>query len=89
MCQPLTFHSRLTSKPILAHCFCDVTAGPENAQTEKCDVGQITAVVPLKKLNSYGKNINPWLLPNPSFCACPHISLFVLSRAEWTLGNVE
>lgn len=49
MCQPLRFHSELTSKPILAHCFCDVAAGPENAQTEKCDVGQITAVVPLKK----------------------------------------
>lgn len=50
MCQSLRFHSRLTSKPILVHCFCDVAAGPENAQTEKCDVGQITAVVSLKKV---------------------------------------
>lgn len=50
MCQPLRFHSGMTSKPILVHCFCDVAAGPKNAQTEKCDVGQITAVVPLKKV---------------------------------------
>ena len=50
MCQPLCFHSELTSKPILVHCFCDVAAGPENAQTEKCDVGQITAVVLPKKV---------------------------------------
>lgn len=90
MCQPFHFHSGLTSKTILAYCFCYVAAGPENAQTEKCDVGQITAFVPLKKWNSYGKNINSWLPPNPSFCVCcPHISLFVHSRAEWTLGNVE
>ena len=50
MCQPLRFHSGPTSKPILVHCFCDVAVGPENAQTEKCDVGQITAVVALKKV---------------------------------------
>lgn len=29
-------------KAHFSHCFCDVAAGPENAQTEKCDVGQIT-----------------------------------------------
>lgn len=49
MCQPLGFHSAATSKTILVHCLCDVAARPENAQTEKCDVGQITAVVALKK----------------------------------------
>lgn len=49
MCQPLRFHSALTSKPTLAHCFCDVAAGPETAQTEKCDVGQITELCPWRK----------------------------------------
>lgn len=48
MCQPLHFLSGLTSKPILVHCFCDAAAGPESAQTEKRDVGQITAVAPKK-----------------------------------------
>lgn len=50
MCQTRRFHSAATSKHIRAHCFCDVAVGPQNAQTEKCDVGQITAVVPLEKM---------------------------------------
>lgn len=83
MCQPLRSHSGPTSKPTSAHCFCDVAAGPKNAQTEKCDVGQITAVVPLKKSNSYGKAMKPWLRTEPSICSgCPR-------GAEWTLGNVK
>lgn len=85
MCQPLHFHSGLTSKPILLHCLCDVAAGPENAQTEKCDVGQ----VPLekKKSDSYGQNIKPWLPPNTSSsaCCCSHSSLFVHRGAKWKL----
>lgn len=46
MCQLLHFHSELTSKPDLAHCLCDVAAAPENAQTEKSDVGQIIELCP-------------------------------------------
>lgn len=62
---------------------------PKNAQTEKCDVGQITAVVPVKKKrNSYGQSIEPWLPPKPGFCACfPHTSLSVHCRSEWKLGE--
>lgn len=49
MCQPHRFHSAWTSKRIWLHCVHDVAVGPQNGQTEKCDVGQITAVAPLKK----------------------------------------
>ena len=35
MCQPRRFHSGLTSKPILVHCFCDVAAGPEKCPNRK------------------------------------------------------
>lgn len=60
---------------------------PKNGQTEKCDVGQIKAVVALKKKwNSYCQKIKPWLPANPSFCVrCPNIC----SRVEWTLASVK
>lgn len=50
MCQSLRSHSGTTSKPVLA-LLSSLTwlLDPKNAQTEKCDVGQITAVVLLKK----------------------------------------
>lgn len=57
MCQSRRSHSPLDFKAR----FCAIVAvtwppHPKNAQTEKCDVGQITAVVrPLKKWNSYGQ----------------------------------
>lgn len=80
---PLRFHSGLTSKPILAHCFCDVAAGPEMPKQKNVMQVKLQQLCPQKKWNSYSQNIKPWLPLNPSFCACcPHTSLFH-SRAEW------
>lgn len=54
MCQSLRSHSGTTSKPILAP-LSSLTwlLDPKNAQTEKCDVGQFTAVVSLKKVEFF------------------------------------
>lgn len=91
MCQPCRFHSGLTSKPILVHCFGNVAAGPEKCPNRKmwCR-SNYSSCASEKKRNSYGQNIKPRLSPNPSFCACcPHTSLFVHCRTEWKLGNLE
>lgn len=71
MCQSLRSHSGTTSKPILAP-LSSLTwlLDPKNAQTEKCDVGQFTAVVSLKKSGILLlKTYKPWLQTNLRFCA--------------------
>lgn len=77
MCQSLHFHWGPTSKPDPAHCFCDVAAGPENAQTEKCDVGQITELCALNKREkqNFGvKTLSPgYVLSMACVACCLHI----------------
>lgn len=78
MCQSHRSHSGTTSKPILAP-LSSLTwlLDPKNAETEKCDVGQITAVVSLKQKKEKKeilllKTYRPWIQTNLSFCAsCP------------------
>lgn len=73
MCQSLRSHSGTTSKPILAP-LSSLTwlLDPKNAQTEKCDVGQITAVVSLKKKwNSSAENIRALDTEQPQLLCFP------------------
>lgn len=89
MCQSLRFHSRLTSKPI---------SGPlflwRGCCTRKCPNRKMwcrsnySGCVPEKREILMSKTQSPGysLTPNPLCLLC---SLYVQSRAEWKLGNVE
>lgn len=87
MCQSLRSHSGTTSKPILA-LLSSLTwlLDPKNAQTEKCDVGQITAVVLLKKKSGIPllQTHNPWIQTNLHFCASFPLQA---SREGWKSGG--
>lgn len=82
MCQSLRSHSGTTSKPILAP-LSSLTwlLDPKNAQTEKCDVGQITAVVSLKKSGILLlKTYEPWIQTDQPQLLCFPSCLSVQGR---------
>lgn len=83
MCQSLRSHSGMTSKPILAP-LSSLTwlLDPKNAQTEKCDVGQITAVVWRKVEFFY------WKHTIPGYRATSAVVLPVLFKRPGTVGKV-
>lgn len=90
MCQPHSFHSARTSKRIWLHCWHDVAVGPQNGQTEKCDVGQITAVAPLKKIEFLWAEHKAVVTASPQLLYALSTILFsVCSAAQWETERVE
>lgn len=85
MCQSLRSHSGTTSKPVLA-LLSSLTwlLDPKNAQTEKCDVGQITAVVLLKKKVEFFC----WKHTSPGYTLTSAFVLPVLFKHPGKVGKV-